>query len=111
MMWARLILMVIAGWLGLASAQAQESPMPDEIAWKLIELGRVIDPAKTAAIYAPLQEREPYAGIKVRRDVRYGPAERNLLDVFTSEDAASPRPVLIFVHGGGFIAGNKRTPD
>jgi acetyl esterase/lipase len=111
MVWARLILTVIAGWLGLASAQAQQGPMPDEIAWKLIELGRVIDPAKTAAIYAPLQEQEPYQGIKVQRDVKYGPAERNLLDVFTAEDSAAPRPVLIFVHGGGFISGNKRTPD
>jgi acetyl esterase/lipase len=111
MAWARLILMVIAGWLGLASARAQQGPMPDEIAWQLIELGRVIDPAKTAAIYAPLQETEPYAGIKVQRDIKYGPAERNLLDIFTAEGDASPRPVLIFVHGGGFVSGNKRTPD
>jgi acetyl esterase/lipase len=111
MAWAKLILTVAAGWLGLTSAQAQESPMPDEIAWKLIELGRAIDPPRTAAIYAPLQEKEPYQGVKIQRDVKYGPAERNLLDVFTAEDSASPRPVLIFVHGGGFVAGNKRTPD
>ena len=112
MAWARLMLLVAAGWLGLTSAQAQESPMPDEIAWKLIELGRAIDPPRTAAIYAPLQEKEPYQGIKIQRDVKYGPAERNLLDVFTAEDSTSPRPVLIFVHCGGFVACNKRTtPD
>jgi triacylglycerol lipase len=108
---AWLVLTMAAGWLGLTPAQAQQSPMPDEIAWKLIEIGRVIDAPKTAAIYAPQQEKEPYRGIKVQRDVRYGPAERNLLDIFTAEDGASPRPVLIFVHGGGFIAGNKRTPE
>jgi acetyl esterase/lipase len=112
MAWAKLILTVAAGWLGLASAQAQQSPMPDDIAWKLIELGRAIDPPRTAAIYAPLQEKEPYQHVKIHRDVKYGPAERNLLDVFTAEDSVSPRPVLIFVHGGGFVAGNKRTtPD
>jgi acetyl esterase/lipase len=112
MAWARLTLMVAAGWLGLAPAQAQQSPMPDDIAWQLIEIGRAVDAAKTAAIYAPLQEKEPYQGVQVQRDVKYGPAERNLLDVFTPEDGASPHPVLIFVHGGAFIGGNKRTaPD
>ena len=87
--------------------------MPEEIAWKLLELGRVIDPPKTAALYAPLQEKEPYQGVKIERDVKYGPADRNLLDVFMPEPAlSSPRPVLIFVHGGAFVGGNKRTaPD
>jgi triacylglycerol lipase len=93
----------------VSTAWAQQSPMPEEIAWKLLELGRVIDPPKTAAIYAPLQEKEPYQGVKVERDVKYGPADRNLLDVFVPETAASARPVLIFVHGGAFVGGNKRT--
>jgi triacylglycerol lipase len=93
-----------------STAWAQQSPMPEDIAWKLLELGRVIDPPKTAALYAPLQEKEPYQGVKVERDVKYGPADRNLLDVFVPEAAASGRPVLIYVHGGGFVAGNKRNP-
>jgi triacylglycerol lipase len=83
---------------------------PEDIAWKLLEIGRVIDVPKTAALYAPLQQKEPYAGVKVERDVKYGPADRNLLDVFTPEANASSRPVLIFIHGGGFVAGNKRNP-
>ncbi|CCE07685.1 putative esterase/lipase [Bradyrhizobium sp. STM 3843] len=107
----RLAPMLAAAWLSMTAAQAQESPMPDDIAWKLIEIGRSVDPAKTAAIYAPLQQMEPYAGVRVQRDVRYGPAERNLLDVFAPEGGTGSRPILIFVHGGGFIGGNKRTPD
>ena len=35
-------------------------------------------------IYAPLQPKEPYAWLSVTRDVAYGRAERNVLDVFTS---------------------------
>src|SRR5262249_2227268 len=54
---------------------------------------------------------EPYQGVKIERDVKYGPAERNLLDVFTPEATSSARPVLIFVHGGGFTTGNKRSPS
>jgi acetyl esterase/lipase len=99
---------IAAMWAGAACAQ--QTPMPEDIAWKLLEIGRVIDVPKTAALYAPLQQKEPYAGVKVERDVKYGPADRNLLDVFTPETNASSRPVLIFIHGGGFVAGNKRNP-
>jgi acetyl esterase/lipase len=95
----------------VSAAWAEGSPMPEEIAWKLQELGRVIDPPKTAPLYAPLQQKEPYPGVKTERDVKYGAAERNLLDVFTPETASSPRPVLIYVHGGAFTAGNKRGPN
>jgi triacylglycerol lipase len=48
--------------------------------------------------------------VKVARDLHYGPDERNVLDVFSPESALGPRPVLIYVHGGGFIAGTKRAP-
>lgn len=89
---------------------AQQGTMPDDIAWKLVEIGRVVDPPKTAQLYAPLQQKEPYQGVKLERDVKYGPADRNLLDVFTPETTSPARPVLIFIHGGGFTSGNKRSP-
>ena len=103
---------VMAMVLALAASQAlaQQSPMPEDLAWKLLELGRVIDPPKTAALYAPLQPKEPYPDVKTERDVKYGPADRHLLDVFTPEPSSSGRPVLIFIHGGAFTAGNKRAP-
>jgi triacylglycerol lipase len=93
-----------------STAGAQPSPMPEELAWKLLELGRVVDPPKTALLYAPLQQKEPYQGVRIERDVKYGPADRNLLDVFMPDQASSARPVLIYVHGGGFTAGDKRAP-
>jgi acetyl esterase/lipase len=86
--------------------------MPPDIAKKLAELGRVIDPPATARLYAPLQPKEPYFGFRVERDLKYGPAERNLLDIFMPQVTTSGRPVLIFVHGGAFIGGDKRRlPD
>jgi acetyl esterase/lipase len=102
---AGLAILVVA----ITAARAQQSPMPEELARKLLEIGRVIDPPKTVALYAPLQQKEPYHGVKVERDVKYGAADRNLLDVFMPETAASPRPVLIYVHAGAFVGGNKRT--
>ena len=103
--------LVMAAVMIASAASAQQGPMPAEIATKLQELGRVIDPPKTAALYAPLQQKEPYPGVRVERDAKYGPADRNLLDVFVPETADSKRPVLIFVHGGAFTAGNKRGPN
>jgi acetyl esterase/lipase len=85
--------------------------MPPDIAQKLTQLGRVIDPPATALLYAPLQPKEPYFGFRIERDLKYGPAERNRLDIFMPQATTSGRPVLIFVHGGTFIGGNKRLPD
>src|SRR5450432_4024466 len=81
-----------------AQTQGDDNGMPPELAAKIAEIGRVINPAKSAPLYIPLQEKEPYAGVKVLRDVKYGPDERNLLDVFSLESAGAPRPVLIYVH-------------
>jgi len=96
--------------LASSAAFAEQSPMPDDIAWKLIEIGRVVNPPKTSALYAPLQQKEPYAGVKVERDLKYGPAGLNTLDVFAPEPAATGRPVLIMVRGGAFTGGDKHLP-
>jgi triacylglycerol lipase len=43
--------------------------------------------------------------------VRYGADARNLLDVFTPATQQSSKPVLVYVHGGGFMRGERRTGD
>ena len=84
--------------------------MPD-LAKNLSAMGRIIDPAATAALYAPLHRLPPYPGVRIARDLHYGPAERNRLDIFTAEPAAAAaQPVLLFVHGGGFVGGDKHDP-
>lgn len=40
-------------------------------------------------------------------DLKYGPAERNVMDVWLAE-SDTPTPVLVSIHGGGFQSGNKR---
>jgi triacylglycerol lipase len=70
-----------------------------------------VAPPPTEKLYAPLAEREPYAGVKVRRDVRYGSDARHLLDVFTPDKPQANQPVLVFVHGGAFMRGERRTGD
>ena len=81
------------------------------MAAELLKIGPVVAPPPTEKLYAPLAEREPYAGVQVRRDVRYGADDRNLLDVFTPDKPQAGQPVLVFVHGGGFVRGARRTGD
>ena len=84
--------------------------VPD-LAKNLSAMGRIIDPAATAALYASLHRLPPYPGVRIARDLHYGPAERNRLDIFTAEPAAAAaQPVLLFVHGGGFVGGDKHVP-
>jgi acetyl esterase/lipase len=109
-------------YLGMASAVACIAAMvgfeppavaqvPRELADSIARIGDVINPPETARLYAPLQPAEPYPGVRISRDLSYGPADRNTLDVFEPETASpAPRPVLIFVHGGAFVGGNKRSP-
>jgi acetyl esterase/lipase len=90
------------------AAKPVSGTMPADIAAKVRAIGPVIDPPATAAIYAPLHAREPYAGVKVTRDIKYGGDERHALDIFTPENASGPRPVFIYIHGGGYTGGHKR---
>lgn len=46
------------------------------------------------------------AATKVTRDISYGPDARNRLDLFNRE-GLSGAPVFVFVHGGGFVGGDK----
>jgi hypothetical protein len=46
-------------------------------------------------------------GVRRRRGLRYGPARRNRLDVYSGRGLDSGRPVLIHLHGGGFRTGRK----
>lgn len=99
---------IAAVFVSIGTAVAAEPrTMAADVDWKPIEIRNVIEFPKTQDEYATLQEKEPYQGIKVERDIKYGPADRNLLDVFAPETDSSARPVLIFIHGGAFAAGDK----
>lgn len=88
-------------------AQSDTSSIPADVSAKLTEIGAKNDIPGTSALYAPSFPAGFMDNMNVARNVAYGPAERNILDVVTAKDMAANRPVLIFVHGGGFGGGNK----
>lgn len=74
-------------------------------------MGAVFDDSvlkRTYALYRPLQERAPRDGVAAQVDIAYGPDERHRLDVWTPQRAGdAPRPVAVFLHGGGYVAGER----
>ena len=85
---------------------------PEDIERRIRERGAVLDMPFAMQLYAPLLARQPREGVEVYRDLAYGPHERHRLDVYRhTAPTASPRPVLVFVHGGGFIRGDKRDQE
>lgn len=61
-------------------------------------------------IFEQLHDVAPFSDVHVARDSSYGPHERHRLDVFTLAGGAKAKPVLVYVHGGAFVGGNKTTP-
>lgn len=43
-------------------------------------------------------------------DVKYGPHERNVLDLYQAK-SSGPTPVVVYIHGGGFKGGDKKSVD
>ena len=69
--------------------------------------GTAIDPPFAKALYAAEQAESP-RGQEPVRDIAYGSDERHRLDLYPPVTAGSRlAPVVIFLHGGGFIRGDK----
>jgi triacylglycerol lipase len=86
-----------------------------ELKRALRALGREFTPeqiAATQALFAAVALKPTPDLCTVTRDLKYGPDERNRLDVFVpTAPADGARPVVAFIHGGGFLAGDKGGPD
>ena len=67
---AAVLLSACAGHVPLTGAPPTidlASQVPAPIATALARLGRVVAPPATAQLYAPLQQRETYDGVRVQR--------------------------------------------
>jgi len=95
---------------GAASSitDATSAHIPPEIAARIKATGRAIA-IEQNDWYAPMHAGNADLPITVTRDIRYGPAERNVADLYMPQQQSdAPRKVLIFLHGGGYIRGDKR---
>jgi acetyl esterase/lipase len=100
--------------------------MAEQLPQDVIARLRALDPAITPelaeaswALLTPFHEKLGYTAPRIARDLKYGEHARHRLDVHTggapSGDRASGTadrgtPVFVFVHGGGFVRGDKHYP-
>ena len=93
-------------------ATAQVSNMPPHVQARLAEVGPgwgkdiLGNLAKTLEVYAPILRDAPKAGIKVSRDLAYGPDARHKADMYQPE-GKSGVPVAVFIHGGAYVRGER----
>lgn len=103
--------LVLAGLLmsgTLANAQVANTP---EIAARIVAMGPELSREMvggTMKLYGPIHAAASTKGLVMTRNATYGPHERHRLDVFAPEGAKG-LPVLVFVHGGGFVRGDKKS--
>ncbi|MGH3247202.1 MAG: alpha/beta hydrolase, partial [Trebonia sp.] len=86
--------------------------LPPDVIAQLTGMGTAITPELVETSWAllkPFHDKVGYSAPKIDRDLSYGDHERHRLDVHTSGDEDNS-PVLVFVHGGGFVGGDKHVP-
>ena len=86
------------------------SPAAANAAAEIRKLGRAFNPdvlKASYAIYKPLQERAPKDGVEMARDLAYGTDARNRLDVYMPAKKPASAPVVVYFHGGGYVAGER----
>lgn len=86
--------------------------MTPDLRERLESLGRDITPDMmrgTTALFSFMAKGSD-PDVLVERDLKYGAHERHRLDIHRKEGLAGA-PVLVFVHGGGFVMGDKRSVE
>ena len=92
--------------IALGTSAAVFGQVPPELAERTRAAGQTMDPT-SAAGYAALFPPSSWEGVSIERDVAYGSDPLHKLDIYTTRGDSSPRPVLLFVHGGGYTRGDK----
>jgi acetyl esterase len=115
---AAFIASLFAASLGAPShAGAQATALPPEVQAKLAEIGPNWgadirgNVARMVETFTPLLKAAPKAGVAIKRDQKYGPDAKQTLDVYTGPSARGRQPVVVFIHGGAYVAGDKRVND
>lgn len=60
------------------------------------------------AVDAAQRQSRPAPPEPTHANLRYGPHERNVLDLYLAE-SEEPTPLVLYIHGGGFRGGDKRS--
>src|SRR5690349_17206455 len=105
------------GFFPRASAVTALPPIPPELRALMAEIGPRWGESVTANVRLMVEEFSrvlrtcPRDGVEVRRDIAYGPHERQAFDLYLPEGGGTGRPGLVFVHGGAFVEGHRNRSE
>ena len=88
---------------------------PPHIRRSIEALGRDLTPETLPAVFDIFQDEQQQIASRfsaAATDLPYGPDTRHKLDVYTPQNNTSDAvPILVFVHGGGFLKGDKGSAE
>lgn len=97
----------MVGLTFMASAQAQ---VLDAARVGVRELGKQWNGqvnAATTALYTRLQRQADRSGVRTAADLRYGDHALQTMDIVWPDAEGQGRPIVVYLHGGGFVRGDK----
>src|SRR5262249_56455444 len=98
--------------ISVTRAMTAQAQVPADIETGLRKIGQIVAPPCTAKLYRPLMPKNDYntywpvgapaptnlmplyPGVKLARDVSFGPHPKDLMDIFSPEKGAGNRTVL-----------------
>jgi acetyl esterase len=92
-------------------------PIPERLRDLMTEVGprwrvnRADNIALMINEFSEVLKDAPRDRVSVRRDIPYGTHPRQRFDVYLPDDRRSKRAVLLFVHGGAFMDGDRNRTD
>jgi acetyl esterase/lipase len=92
-------------------------PIPPELRALMAEIGPRWGENVTANVrqmveaFSRVLRASPRDGIAERREIAYGPHERQVVDLFLPEGGGKAHPALVFVHGGAFVEGHRNRTE
>ena len=113
----RLNLALAALAVSAVPALAQVSALPKEVQEKMAEVGPVwgtnigANVKKMEDAFTPLLQKAPRAGVEILRDQKYGPDPKQTFDLYKPASARAGQPIVVFIHGGADVRGDKRGND
>lgn len=109
-LWRTIAALLLAGSLALPAA-AQMANLPSEVRSAIAAMGPLIDSsiiARSDAMMHALQA--PRDDVPVILNLAYGEDRLQTLDLYAPRPGATGAvPIVVFVHGGGYTGGDKRT--
>jgi acetyl esterase len=109
--WAKISPVLVSLALS-GQAGAQVSVLPPDIQQMLATVGPIWGSALgknveiTTSAFQPLLRAAPKDGVTVSKNIAYGEDPKQILDVY-QPNGKSGVPVVIFIHGGAYVRGDK----